>query len=189
MDAAAFSAEEMKTPSLTAVLLALLIATGCKTAAPPGAPAGGLTLQQLQNTHYDSQWPANRRAKLRTGAYHERYTVGSSDDLVIWLSQKVAFGDLNGDGGGDAAVVLIADPGGSGTFFDLAVVINEGGQPRHVASVPLGDRVKIESLAIRDRQIYVEMFVRGAGDPKDNPTQRVTRVFTFQTGRLAEVTK
>lgn len=182
----------MRTLAHTAVFLVLLMAAGCKTAAPSkapsGAPGGGLTLQQLQNTHYDSQWPANRRAKLRNGAYHEKYTFGSSD-LTIWLSQKVAFGDLNGDGAGDAAVVLIADPGGSGTFFDLAVVLNEGGQPRHVASTPLGDRVRIESLAIRDRQIHVEMFVRDVGDPKDNPTKRVTRVFTFQTGRLAEATR
>ena len=175
----------MKTLSSTAVLLTLLMAAGCKTTAPAG---GSLTLQQIQNTGYDSEWPANRRAKLRNGAYRERYTFGSNE-LVIWLSQKVAFGDLNGDGARDAAVVLIADPGGSGTFFNLAVVLNENGQPRHVASTPLGDRVKIESLSINDRRIMVEMFVRGPGDPKDNPTLRVTRVFTFETGRLAEVTK
>ncbi|MBI5396244.1 MAG: hypothetical protein HZA91_13190 [Verrucomicrobia bacterium] len=178
----------MKTFSFTAILLTLLMASGCKTAAPSSAPAGGLTLQQVQNTGYDSEWPANRRARLRNGAYREPYTFGSNE-LVIWLSQKVAFGELNGDGAGDAAVVLIADPGGSGTFFNLAVVLNESGQPRHVASTPLGDRVKIESLAITDRKIIVGMLVRGPGDPKDNPTLRVSRVFTFHTGRLAEVTQ
>ena len=68
-------------------------------------------------------------------------------------------------------------------------MLNENGQPRHVASTPLGDRVKIESVSIADRRIIVQMLVRDIGDPKDNPTKRATRVFTFETGRLTEATR
>lgn len=167
-------------------LFASLAAAGCKT----GGPAGGsLTLQQLQNTNYDSEWPANRRAKLRNGIYREPYAIGGASELVVQLSDKKAFGDLNGDGARDAAVVLVAAPGGSGTFYDLAVVLNDSGQPRHVASTPLGDRVRIESLSIADRRVTVQMLERDIGDPKDNPTKRVTRVYTFTNGRVVEVAR
>lgn len=176
----------MKTTFLTGVLLASLAASGCKTVAPSG---GALTLQQLQNTSYDSEWPADRRARLRNGVYREPYVVGGGSELVVRLGGPAAFGDLNGDGARDAAVVLVAAPGGSGTFLALAVVLNDSGQPRHVASVPLGDGVKVESLAIEDRRIHVGMLVRDVGDLKDNPTRRVTRTFAFQTGRLVEVTR
>ena len=62
------------------------------------------------------------------------------------LSDAVAFGDLDNDGYEDAAVVTITDPGGSGTFYDLAVVMEEGGQPVNVAIAPLGDRVQIQAV-------------------------------------------
>ena len=68
-------------------------------------------------------------------------------------------------------------------------MLNENGQPRHVASTPLGDRVKIESVSIAGKRIIVPMLVRDIGDPKDNPTKRATRVFTFETGRLTEATR
>ena len=54
------------------------------------------------------------------------------------MMDLVAFGDLDGDGIWDAAVVLEANGGGSGTFRSLEAVVNEDGAPVHVASRPAG---------------------------------------------------
>ena len=136
-----------------------------------------LTLQQLKNAEYHSEFPTGGKARLTDGTFFEPYEPGSASGVRIILSEHVAFGDLNGDDIADAAVVLIADPGGSGTFRHVAAVVNEGGQPRHVASAFLGDRVKIESLTIEAGQIVAQLVSHGPDDPLCCPTQQVRRAF------------
>ena len=126
-----------------------------------------LTLEQLQNTEYLSGFPAR-------GTH-------------MTLSEHVAFGDLNGDGAGDAVAVLIADSGGNGTFQHLAAVVNEGDQPRHAASALLGDRVRIESLAIQYGQIVVQMMAHGPDDPLCCPSRETMRVFQLAGDTLEAV--
>ncbi len=145
----------------------------------------GLTIEALRNAEYQSEFPASGKAKLTDGTYQEAIVPGSASKLNLILSEHVAFGDLNGDGAADAAVVLIADPGGSGTFRHLAAVVSEQGQLQHVASAFLGDRVKVESLAIQDGEIVVQMIAHGPNDGLCCPTQKVTRVLRL-TGDALE---
>ncbi|MDE2994639.1 MAG: META domain-containing protein [Chloroflexota bacterium] len=145
-----------------------------------------LTLQQLKNAEYQSEFPTGGKARLTDGTFFEPYEPGSASGVRLTLSEHVAFGDLNDDGDADAAVVLIADPGGSGTFRHVAAVINEGGEPRHVASAFLGDRVKVESLAIQDGEIVVQLIGHGPEDPLCCPTQQVRRAFQLVGSMLKE---
>ncbi len=145
-----------------------------------------LTLEQLKNAEYQSEFPASGKAQLTDGTFFEPFEPGSASGVRLVLSEHVAFGDLNGDDIADAAVILIADPGGSGTFRHVAAVANEGGQPRHVASVLLGDRVKVESLAIQDGEIVVQMVGHGPDDPLCCPTQKVRRAFQLVGSTLEE---
>ena len=146
-----------------------------------------LTLELLKNAEYQSEFPASGKAKLTDGTFFEPYEPGSASGVNIALSD-VVFGNLNGDGVADAAVVLIADPGGSGTFRHLAAVVNEGGQPRHVTSALLGDRVKIESLAIEAGLIVVGMIAHGPDDPLCCPTQKMSRAFRLAGDTLKMAT-
>ncbi len=146
-----------------------------------------LTLQQLKNAEYQSEFPTGGKARLTDGTFFEPYEPGSASGVRLTLSEHVAFGDLNDDGVDDAAVVLIADPGGSGTFRHVAAVFNEAGQPRHAASAFLGDRVRIESLAIQDGEIVVQLIGHGPDDPLCCPTQQVRRTFQLVGDTLEEV--
>lgn len=146
-----------------------------------------LTLEALRNAEYQSEWPRSGKATLTDGRYFEAYEPGSASGVHITLSEPVAFGDLNGDGAADAAVVLTANTGGSGIFRHLAAVVNEQGQPQHVASVFLGDRVRIASLEIEDGRIVVGIIGHGPGDPACCPTQRMTHVFQLVGDTLEEV--
>ena len=143
-----------------------------------------LTIEALKNAEYNSEFSLNGRIRLFNGIYRGKIVPDSATELVVLLSNKMAFGDLNGDAAEDAAVILITDLGGSGTFYHLGVVINQNGSPKHVASQLLGDRVKVESLSIRSGTIAVEMTTHGPYDPLCCPTLHVTWNYVLQEGRL-----
>jgi heat shock protein HslJ len=143
-------------------------------------------MNDLKNAEYQSSFPARRRVKLTNGIYREKIVPNSATDLIIILSDKVAYGDLNGDGEEDAAVILITDSGGSGTFHQLAVVLNQKGSPNHVASQLLGDRVEVKSLSVRSGEIAVEMITHGPNDPLCCPTLEVTQNYLLQGDKLAD---
>jgi uncharacterized membrane protein/heat shock protein HslJ len=146
--------------------------------------SGILTLDVLKNAVYQSEFSANGKVKLTNGFYREKIVPESATDLVITLSDTVAYGDLNGDGMEDAAGILITNSGGSGTFRHLAVVLNQEGSPRHVASLLLGDRVKVRSLTVRSGEVAVDMITQGPKDPLCCPTLEATQYYFLQGDRL-----
>jgi hypothetical protein len=135
---------------------------GCAATTPPVA---ALAPAALANATYRTEFAAGGTATLREGTYRERVVPNSATTTIIGLGEQRAAGDLNGDGAPDAAVILVSDPGGSGTFYELAVVVNEEGRPRHAASVLLGDRVNVLSLAIRSQIVTVDLLYHETGDP------------------------
>jgi heat shock protein HslJ len=173
------------------LLVALTLATACGRAAMAEATETGdtsgslspLTEEALKNAVYHSEWAEDGTAQLADGEYRMPIVEGSATELIIRL-MDVAFGDLGGDGISDAAVVLVTDPGGSGKFFGLAAVVNRDGNPEHVTSVSLGDRVQIESLSIVAGQVVVEMITHGPDDPMCCPTQQVVQTYALQGDQL-----
>jgi hypothetical protein len=175
-----------RTILLALLLLALALSpVGCRRAASPPPP---LTVEALQNAEYRSEWPKGGVAKLTDGEYQEEIAPGSASKLVIlMMPDKYAFGDLNGDGVDDAAVILATSGGGSGTFISLEAVINEAGTPKDVASTPLGDRTQISSVVIDDGKITVDMVTHGPNDPMCCPSLKATKTFTLQNDALVEL--
>ena len=151
-----------------------------------GAAEQPLSINELKNAEYKSKWSAKGKIKLTEGIYKEKVVPDSATDLVIRLSDMMAFGDLNGDGVEDAAVILVSDPGGSGTFYDLAAVINSGGKAKNVASVFLGDRVKIEGLSVRSGKIVVKMLSHRSTDPICCPSLEVDENYGLQGDELVQ---
>jgi len=168
-------------------LVTLIIVAFPACAPKPAATKAPLTLDALKNAEYQSEFPASGRAKLTDGKFEEPIAPNSATKLVIALHPVSAMGDLNGDGAEDAAVVLVANPGGSGTFYHLAAVLNQGGTPKHVASVLLGDRVKLESVSIAAGEITVKMTKQGPKDPMCCPTEQVTQRYKLQGDKLVQV--
>ncbi len=146
--------------------------------------SGLLTIEGLKNAEYQSEFSVDGRVRLSNGTYRGKMLPDSATELIVILSDQVALGDLNGDGADDAAVVLITDPGGSGTFHHLSVLINEDGSPKHVASQLLGDRIKVKSLFIRSEEIAVEMIKQGPNDPMCCPTLQVAQHYVLQGSKL-----
>lgn len=162
------------------------IVLNCAEAAPTaGRP---LTLEALKNAAYLSEWPADGVAQLVDGEYEEEIVPGAASKLVIAFYQDMyAFGDLDGDGVEDAAVVLATSGGGSGTFISLEAVINDRGTPNHVATASLGDRVEVKSVAIEAGKITVDMVTHGPDDPLCCPTLEVTQIYRLQGDKLVQL--
>ncbi|MCB0055055.1 MAG: hypothetical protein KDE24_36500, partial [Caldilinea sp.] len=148
------------------LVLGAMLATGLAVAALPAFAAapqqdGGLTPDALANATYQSDYAANGEITLVDGQAEEEIAPGSASKLVVTLIEPTAFGDLNGDGIDDAAVLLASESGGSGTFIDLHAVLDEDGAPVDAASAFLGDRVQVNSLVIEDGVIVVELVTQG----------------------------
>jgi hypothetical protein len=122
----------------------------------------------------------------REGGYEYRTTPGSAP-IKLKVVGPNAFGDLNGDGREDAAVILAQDLGGSGTFMTLAAVLSDQGIPRYQAGTNLGDRVKVEAVSIKGGVILVTLVGHGPDDPMCCPTQKVTRSFRLEGNKLPEI--
>lgn len=140
-----------------------------------------LTLEALKNSEYRSEYFKDGQVRLINGKY-ENADAG----IVISLSEGMEFGDMTGDGIEDAVVVLVTDAGGSGVFYDLAIVVDENGAPSNVASVYLGDRVKIEALYIEAQRVVVSTIMHGETDPACCPTLKETKAYKLQGNTLVE---
>ena len=108
--------------------------------------------------------------------------------MSIAFSEMLSIGDLNGDGVADAAVILIARTGGSGTFYYLYGVLNDNGASKPSAPESLGDRIKLKSLTIQGGETSVNFLTQGPKDAMVNPTLDVTRKYKWQDGKLVSTT-
>lgn len=149
-----------------------------------GTPKPPLTLDSLKNAEYSSEWATTGKAHLTDGQYRDPALPGSATITIITLSDQMAMGDLNTDGNPDAAVVLVSDPGGSGIFRELAVLLNQNGKPVHIASTLLGDRIQVNAITIESSTIVANIIKHGPQDPMCCPTQREIQKFILQGGKL-----
>jgi hypothetical protein len=169
------------------LLLVAVIATGCGTTpAPAATPAAApLTLKAIQNAQYQGIY--TEPVRLTGGQYQgPPFVEGGASRPTVTYIEPHALGDLNGDGLADAAVLLVENSGGSGAFVYRAAVLDEKGSPDNVATTLLGDRVKVETLAIADGQIAVHLVSYGPDDPMCCPTQQEDRTYILQDGQLVQ---
>lgn len=145
----------------------------------------GLSPEQLANTTYRSEWTQDGLAPLTDGEFREPAAPGSATETVVRLTGHIAYGQLNGQDA--AAVVLVTDPGGSGTFYDLGVVVNQEGRPVNVATTTLGDRVLIYDVSVIDNEIVVFMVQAGPDDALCCPSQQVVQRYTLDGDQLVQL--
>jgi heat shock protein HslJ len=152
---------------------------GTATAATGHAPP-----VDLANATYAGIYP--HPVTLTNGRYEGEPFVagGASRPVVTLIDGLTARGDLNGDGAPDAAVLLVEDSGGSGSFVYLAAMGFSEAGARNLGTVGLGDRAQIRDLAVADGQILVDMVVAGEGDPMAFPAAKVRAHFRLADGTL-----
>ncbi len=163
--------------ALPALLVAALL-TSCE------GPAGGDTLppdrEDLEGATILTENTDTGLATLEDGEFRAPVAPGSASELVITLT-RATVGDLNGDGVGDAAAITVEEPGGSGRFRILHALLREEGELHDADTAFLGDRIRVEGVAIHDGVIMVFMLDR----PPDAPFAEVPSIPVIRKFRLA----
>jgi heat shock protein HslJ len=147
------------------------------------------TLTRGENTAVDpesmtflsSRFPTGK-VTLSRGEYREKAAPGSAAEKVVRLSDKQVFGLINSKETG--AVVLVTETGGSGTFFDLALLEKNAAGWVNTDVVMLGDRVEVHAIEMDGDAIVVRIKTHGPEDPMCCPTYEVTKRFLAQENRL-----
>jgi heat shock protein HslJ len=147
------------------------------------APPASLSRESLGNSVYINEWTQAGLAPLQAGEYREQIMPDSATEIIVSLIDPPAYGQLSA-GEPAAAVILVTDPGGSGTFYDLALVVEQDGEPLNIASTQLGDRIQINALYFQDGAILVDMITQGPDDPFCCPTLQVLRRYELQDEQL-----
>jgi hypothetical protein len=153
----------------------------------PTAVLPDLSFVVLQNaSYYSNDWGD---FTLTDGVYYRTPpTVQESPEIYTTrMTSNLFYGDMNFDGWEDVGVILTTQNGGTGHFFELALVLNQNGTPYNISTVSLGDRVVVQSGYVQDGILGVTMLTQGPNDPLCCPSQLETRRFRLDGNRLVSV--
>jgi hypothetical protein len=167
-----------------------LTSSPASTPAPTAAPViptsvPALTADQVKNAAYQLVFQdAHKTIQLKDGIFQNTTDPTSPDYMDIVLAPQMAFGDLNGDGIGDAAVLLAENYGGTGVFVSVVAVLSQNGQPLQAGAQMVDDRPMVNSLTIQNGQILLDATVHGPNDPGCCAMQPVKNVYRLVNGKL-----
>lgn len=127
--------------------------------------------------------------QLSDGIYYRTPPTSqeSPENYTTRLLENVLYGDLNLDGLEDAVVFIYTQNGGTGRFVEMAAVLNLNGSARNISTLYLGDRVIVESGAVQDGLITLNLRVQGPNDGLCCPSQIVTWNFHLDNGQLVQI--
>ena len=111
---------------------------------------------------------------------------GASRPTVQLVQDAHTLGDLNGDGGEEAVVLLMESSGGSGSNVFVAVV---GRRPQGIVNLgtgPVGDRVQVRSIRVSGGHIELDVVQPTAADAMCCPSQTATRRWELSSAGLVE---
>ena len=150
----------------------------------------GLQVTALANFTYDLGDGASvpdGKVPLQGGAW----TAPGDGGSRFLLDAHHAFGDLDGDGVGDAAGIVVEQSQGTGTFFYLFALLSRDGKPVQAGPPDwLGDRSTIDRVTIdRKGVLSVRYVTHKDGDPECCPTLRIEDRFRIENGVLTGITK
>ena len=105
------------------------------------------------------------------GGYFDRPVAPGSSRLErVWVQEGSAVrGDLDGDQDEDVALILVHDPGGSGTFSYLAVAVQAQGGYQGSNALFLGDRITSPMISVHDGKISARFLDRPVAAPYGDP--------------------
>ena len=168
-----------------ALALLAVVWTGCAGEHPDGPPSA----EQLAGATYGGIY--DEPIRLSQGKYEGDPFVpgGASRPTVRLLEQTISTGELNGEAGDEAAVLLVESSGGSGSFVYLAVVGLRDGEPVHLGTALIGDRSRVEGMSIENSHIRLELLEQGPEDPACCPSRPVSQSWVLRDGHLMQAGK
>lgn len=124
------------------------------------------------------------------GAYEGAPFVagGVARPIAVMMKPLIRLGELDDVPGGDAAVVVASNEGGSGERITLVIISLRGGAATSVATVAVGDRSKVRDVRVSGRDITLDVVEIGPGQAACCGTQLATRTYRLEGSTLAQRT-
>lgn len=171
--------------------VAALGATSTQDGSEPSTAAGAVEASvsedELRNATYRGIY--DTPVTLDDGEWEgEPFVPGGVSRPRLELARGFCLvGDLDGDAGEEAVVLLSESSGGSGTNGYLAVAGRRGGGLVNLGTALVGDRVQIRRARIAGRRIELDVVQAGSEDAACCPSQKATRVWALGADGLKEV--
>lgn len=153
---------------------------------PPGPPPTP-TLEQVRSATVSGVF--EQAITLANGKYEgppAEPGAASRPTAVLWEPTFHA-ADLDGVIGSEALAMLSSNAGGSGEFVSLAVFAMRDGAIANVATVPVGDRVRLQSLWVERGKVVMDVIEPGPNDAACCPTQVSRKTFGYADGTFKQV--
>jgi hypothetical protein len=126
-----------------------------------------------------------RQVHLVAGRAEVEVVPGSATKIKTSVFGKPVYGDLDGDGKEDAALLLVHDPGGSGTFYYVAAALDNGSGWQGTRAMLLGDRIVLRSIQIHNGVIIVNYLGHLPDEPLSAPaTVDMRRTLTVEDHQM-----
>ena len=125
----------------------------------------------FKNERYESEWGRHGSILLKNGkAFQEKTNFTILKPLYSGkFLGKTYF-----------ALVLVTSPPGSGIFRDLAVFTPTIEGLKQIASIHLGDRIKVKEVKFNGEYLEVTMISHAEGDPLCCPSQQVIKKYSIK---------
>lgn len=165
--------------SLLVTLCCLILYVGSASASRPPDPA---------NATYEI---GTESITLRNGRSEVPVAPGSAAKrLTVLLPELTAHGEVTGDGAVDTVAILVDQPGGTGSFYYLAVLPGPAAARwPSLGAALLGDRIKVERVSVADGVVTVDYLDRKPDEPMSAPPSvKMTRRFVAKGGVLVPTT-
>jgi hypothetical protein len=113
---------------------------------------------------------------------------GSATRIRTSVFGRPVYGDLDGDGDDDAALLLVQQAGGTGASYYVAVALNVNGAYRGTSAVLLGDGIAPQNVAVRNGLVVANYADRRPEEPMSAPPSVVkSKYLTLKEGTLTAV--
>ena len=179
-------------PSLASSILVLALA-GCGEQGPPPerlkppGPPPTPTLEQIKSATVVGVF--DQAVTLADGVYEGAPAepgAASRPRLVLW-QPTFQTGDVDGEMGSEAIVLLSSTGGGSGEFVYVAVFGVRDGALANLGTAPVGDRTRLQNLWLERGKVVMDVIEAGPNDPACCPTQITRKTFGMDGGALKQL--
>lgn len=160
------------------------------TAIPPAtmAPtreAAAVTGKDPKNATYFIE---GKPVTLVDGEAETPAAPGSATMVTTTIFGEPTKGELTGDTNTDAAVMLVQDQGGSGTFYYEAAALKEANGYMGTNAILLGDRIAPQTTQVANETITVNFAKVPEGEPMTSKaSEAVSKYFQVKDKVLVEV--
>jgi hypothetical protein len=147
-------------------LLMGFVGMACAAGGKPAAGPSPSAVADPLNTTYIIE---DQAVPLIDGRFVAAAAPGSATTITAAVFGRPLFGDLDHDGDEDAVVVIVYEPGGSGTFYYIAAAINQNGSYKGTAGYLLGDRIIAQFVRFDDGLVETHYLDRRPTEPMSAP--------------------